>query len=70
MGYGSMAFKAVVEWSKGKNLYLNSADGKGREILFADKNRLDVLYFRGHVWSVRLHKVHVGGLSVGGRSSL
>ena len=31
MGYGSMAFKAVVEWSKGKNLYLNSADGKGRK---------------------------------------
>ena len=28
MGYGSMAFKAVVEWAKGKNLYLNSADGK------------------------------------------
>ena len=28
MGYGSMAFKAVVDWAKGKNLYLNSADGK------------------------------------------
>ena len=28
MGYGSLAFKAVVDWAKGKNLYLNSADGK------------------------------------------
>ena len=46
MGYGSMAFKAVVEWSKGKNLYLNSADGKGRKYFRTDKDRLDTLVFQ------------------------